>query len=202
VPWLPRASAGRHLLVAVESPPWSLNSLYLTRNSTTLTSTSYSSRAFVNSRAPNHIPPPPFFSCSGNAWHPRGQPPPGILRPNQPSCKLSRCSLMLVDPLLPSNCSRSFVSDKRRRRRLWPHRGQHDPSIPTPPRLRSQHHIITSVESLVPYIFLPTLAGIHPRCRRHCLRRLPLIRHVCSRLVAPTPSPRLTEARAQVPYRR
>jgi hypothetical protein len=57
------------------------------------------------------------------------------------------------------------------------------------------------VESLVPYILLPTLAGIHPRRRRHCLRRLPLIRHVCSQLTAPTPSPRLTEACAQVPCR-
>jgi hypothetical protein len=180
-PRLPRASAGRHLLVTVESSPWSLNSLSLARNSTTLTSTSYSSRACVNSRALNHNPPPPFFSCSGNARHPRGQPPSGILRPNQPSCKLSHCSLVLVNPLLPSNCGRSFISDKRRRCRLRPHRGQHDPSIPTPPRLPSQHHIITPelydhlVESLVPYIFLPMLAGIHPRRRRHCLRRLPLI---------------------------
>jgi hypothetical protein len=52
-PRLPRASAGCHLLVTMESSPQSLNSLSLARNSTTLTSTSRSSRAFVNSRAPD-----------------------------------------------------------------------------------------------------------------------------------------------------
>jgi hypothetical protein len=202
MPRLPRASAGHNLLVAVESPPRSLNSLSLARNSITLPSTSYSSRAFANSRALNHIPSPPFFSCSGNARHPRGQPPPSILRPNQPSCKLSCCSLVLVDPLLPSNCNRSFVSNERR---LRPRRGQHDSSIPTPPRLPSQHHIITPelynhlVESLVPCIAVSTLAGVCPRRRHPCLRRSPLIRRVCFQLTAPTPSPCLTGSRAQVP---
>jgi hypothetical protein len=82
---------------------------------------------------PIHIPLPPFFFCSDNARHHRGQPPPGILRPNQPSCKLSHCSLMLIDPFLPSNCSPSLVINKCRRRRLRPHCGQHNSSVSTPP---------------------------------------------------------------------
>jgi hypothetical protein len=52
-PRLPRASAGRHLLVAVESSPKRLNSLSLTRNSITLTPTFYSfssSAKFSNTR--------------------------------------------------------------------------------------------------------------------------------------------------------
>jgi hypothetical protein len=155
-----------------------------------------------------HIPPPPFFSRSGNTRHCRGQPPPGIFCPNQPPCKLSRCSLILVDPLLPSNYSRSFISDKRRRRRLRPHRGQPNPSIPTPPRRPSQHHIITPelydyfVESLVPCNVLPTLASIHPRRRRRCPRRLPLIRRIHCQLFASTASPRPAEASAPPLHRR
>jgi hypothetical protein len=91
-------------------------------------------------KAPTHIPLPPFFSCAGNTRHPRRQPVPGILRPKQPLCELPCASLVLVDPLLLFHCSRSFVSDERRHRRLRLHRGQHDPSIPTPPQHPSQHY--------------------------------------------------------------
>jgi hypothetical protein len=107
-----------------------------------------------------------------------------------------------------SRYNSGWFCHKRRRRRLRPHRGQLTPSISTPPRLPSQHHIITPelydhlVESLVPCIILPTLTGVCPRRRHPCLRRLPLIQPVYSRLIAPTPSPRLTEAHAQVPCRR
>jgi hypothetical protein len=61
------------------------------------------------------------------------------------------------------------------------HRGQHDSSVSTPSRFPSQHHIITpelydhSVESLVPYIPLPTLAGVCRRRRHPCLHRSSLI---------------------------
>jgi hypothetical protein len=52
-PRLHRASTGRHLLVAVESSPKSLNSQSLTRNSMTLTPTLRSFSPIANSRAPN-----------------------------------------------------------------------------------------------------------------------------------------------------
>jgi hypothetical protein len=59
-----------------------------------------------------------------------------------------------------------------------------------------------SISSLVQHIDSPTLAGISPRRRHYCLHRSPLIQHVFVQLVAPTPSPRLTEARVQVFCRR
>jgi hypothetical protein len=90
------------------------------------------------------------------------------------------------------------------RRRLRPHRGQHHSSSPEPPQHHKQHHIITlklfdlSIGSLVHYRASPTLAGILPRRRRIGLRRSPSIQHVFIQLMAPTHSPCLTEAFAQV----
>jgi hypothetical protein len=52
----PRAPAGRHLIVAEESPPRSLRPLSLARTSTTQASTFRSSSPFANSRAPDPNP--------------------------------------------------------------------------------------------------------------------------------------------------
>jgi hypothetical protein len=48
-------------------------------------------------------------------------------------------------------------------------------------------------------IVLPTIAGIGPCRRRHCLRRLLLLRHEFFQLVAPTRSPWRAGSCAQVP---
>jgi hypothetical protein len=83
-------------------------------------------------------------------------------------------------------------------------RGQHHSSSPEPPQHHKQHHIITlklfdlSIGSLVHYRASPTLAGVLPRRRRIGLRRSPSIQHVFIQLMAPTHSPCLTEAFAQV----
>jgi hypothetical protein len=194
-PRLPRASAGRHLLVAVDSPPRSLNSRSLARNSITSTPTFCSSSSSTQFRALDPHSTAAVFSCSGHARHSRGQPSPDLLRPNPPLRKLPRSSLVLLDHQLSSDCNRSFASDERRRRRLRSHRGQLTPSSPAPPQPPSQHYIIPvklhdpSISPLVQHIDFPTLAGFSPRRRRFCLRRSPLIQHVFIQLVARTPSP-------------
>jgi hypothetical protein len=55
-----------------------------------------------------------------------------------------------------------------------------------------------SIGSIVQHISLLTIAGIPPRRRRHCSRRLPPIRRISFQLIVPTRSPCLTEAHAQV----
>jgi hypothetical protein len=56
--------------------------------------------------------------------------------------------------------------------------------------------------SLVPCIAFPMLAGVCPRRRRHCLRRLLLIRRIRFQLFESTSSPQLAEAYAQTLHRR
>jgi hypothetical protein len=55
-PRLHRAPAGRHLIVVVESPPWSPKPLSLVRTSTTKASTFCSSAPVANSRTPTAFP--------------------------------------------------------------------------------------------------------------------------------------------------
>jgi hypothetical protein len=130
------------------------------------------------------------------------------LAPTNPCASFPYSLLVLVDPLLPSNCSQSPVSDKRRRRRLRPHRGQLTLSDPTPPRLPNPHYINAVqlydlfVGSLVPCIAVPTLAGVCPCHRRHCLCRLLLIRRIHSQLFVSISSPRPAEALALPLHRR
>jgi hypothetical protein len=74
---------------------------------------------------PNARPKPHCHPSSSTPAMPtrRGQPPPSASRPHQPPCELPCPLLMLTDPLSPSNCSRSPVTDERRRCRLRPRRG-------------------------------------------------------------------------------
>jgi hypothetical protein len=58
------------------------------------------------------------------------------------------------------------------------------------------------VGSLVPCIAAPTLTGVCPRRRRHCLRRLLPIWRIHSQWFASTASPRLAEAPALTLHRR
>jgi hypothetical protein len=113
-PRRPRTTAGRQLLVAVDSSLPRLNSQSLARNNIPLTPTSYSSSPTANSRAPD-----PNFAAALSSSTPvttghRGQPSPGPLRPNQLLPKLPHSSLVLLDHLLPSNFDWSFVSDDHR----------------------------------------------------------------------------------------
>jgi hypothetical protein len=153
---------------------------------------------------PTHISPPPSSSAPATHGTPVGSHNQTSSTPNQPLCKLSRSSVVLINHQLSSNCNRSSTSDERHRRRPRPHCGQLAPGTPAPPQPPSQHHIILvklhdlSISSLVQHIEPPTIAGIHPRRRRHCSSRLPPIRCVSFQLIVPTRSPCLTEARAQV----
>jgi hypothetical protein len=194
-PRRPRAIAGRHLLVVVDSSLPRLNLFSLARSSTTSTHTSYSATPSAQFRTSEpHFPAAVLFH-SGRARHHRGQPSPAHPRPNQHLHKLPHCLLVLDDQLLSSNFHRSFVPDESRRRRPRPHRGQLDPSPSTPTRHRSQHHIITPklpdpfIGSLVHHHASPTLAGVLPRRRRFGLRRSPLIQCLFFQLIVPTRSP-------------
>jgi hypothetical protein len=90
---------------------------------------------------PTLTPLPPLSFHSGNARHCRGQPPPGTPRPHRPPCELPRSLLVLTDPLVLSNFSRSPVTDVRRRRRLRPRRGT---SLSGLPQLQLTSHQASS----------------------------------------------------------
>jgi hypothetical protein len=93
---------------------------------------------FPNARPKPHCRP----SSSTPATPARhGQPPPSASRPHQPPCELHRPLLVLTDPLSPSNCSRSPVTDDGRRRRLRP---RHRTPLSSLPRFQLTLHRASS----------------------------------------------------------
>jgi hypothetical protein len=185
-----------------------LNLLPLACSSTTSTPTCCSATPSTQFRASEPHFPAAVLLRSGRARHAHWQPSPAHPRPNQHLHKLPCYLLVLDDQLFSSNFHWNFVSDEAPppppSASPWAARSEplHATTIP------SQHHIIPvklpdpSSDSLVHHCASPTLAGVLPRRRCLCLRRSPLIQHVFFQLMVPTRSPCLTEAHAQVGYRR
>jgi hypothetical protein len=111
-PRRPRAIAGRHLLVVVDSSLPRLNLLPLARSSTTSTHTCYSTTPSNQFRASEPHFPAAVLLRSGRAQHARGQPSPAHLRPNQHLHKLPCYLLVLDDQLFSSNFHWNFISDE------------------------------------------------------------------------------------------
>jgi hypothetical protein len=191
----------------VESSLQHAKALSLARNSTTKATTFCSPGSPANSRTPAAISTAASSSPTPATSAHRGQPQStahcSYRSPNQ----LPRPLLELPSPQQPSNFSRSMVADDRRPPPPSAHCGQLTPSPPAPLQPLSQHYINPMklydlfVGSLVHCITFPTLAGVYLIRHRHCLRRSPLIRSVCSQLKTPIPFPRLTSACVQVLHR-
>jgi hypothetical protein len=164
----------------VEHSPQSLNSLPLTRSSTTSTPTCCSATPNAQFQTPELHFLAAVLLHSGRARHARGR---HQLTPAPINTYTSfpvTCSCSTTNHSPPISIGTSSPTE-RRRRRLRPHRGQLEPSPSTPTQHRSQHHIITLklpdpfIGSLVHHRASPTLAGVLPRRRRLGLCRLPLI---------------------------